>query len=360
MSTKRKARTRGHAQETNGAFPLDWLDDAVKRSAETMDYSGATPKQLVDDFFWALTEVQRLMGEMRGFTGFIQRNRRDLNNSAVEKLCIVFFAEAFRHLAYLVALLTTAVPEIVERANKNQTNKWFGLLKVEHQRRDTGAQKQALQNLQHLGWGIAKNNGWFHPDGSAGWNGPVNLALTEQLNRFSNLGLRETYEYMVDNRFAVVANAIEQRLLDEVGKLCRQQRCQHVSDYFLESVPSSEPSPEEMVQFAAVPKLLESSGSGLRGYQQGIYAAVESVIQDSRLPTMTVPQLRAELVRLDAAGRKVSLRQARKDLKKFRAEKDKHWWQLANRLSVSPSQWRRGLNYRRRRPVSVVEEDDPA
>ncbi len=263
-------------------------------------------------------------------------------------------------MAYLVALLTTAAPEIVGRANKNQTNKWFGLLKVEHQRRDTGAQKQALQNLQHLGWGIAKNNGWFHPDGNAGWNGPVNLALTEQLNRFSTLGLRETYEYMVGNRFAVVANAIKQRLLDEVGKLCRQQRCQHVSDDFLESVPSLEPSPEEMAQFAAIPKLLESSGSGFRDYEQGVYAAVEVVTEDPHFPAMTVAEIKAELRKRISASRKVGPRQVRKDLQKFTAERDKHLERLAEQLSVSPSQWRQGRNYRRKRPVPGLDEGDQA
>ena len=359
MRTKNKARTHGHAQETNGSFPLDWLDEAVARSAEPMDYRQSTPKQLVDDFFWALPEVPRLL-EYMGRVGRLMRNPLVPNNAAVGRPLIAFLAKGFHLVACLVAVLTTGAPEIVKRANKNQTNKWFGLLKLAHMRGDTGAQGEALPHLQRLGWGIAKNKGWFHPDGNDGWNSPVNLALTEQLNRFSNLGLRETYEYMVDNRFAVVAIAIRQRFVDELRALYRQQPSQHVSDDFLESVPSLEPSPEEMAQFAAIPKLVESSGSGLCDYERGIYAAVEVVFQDLRLPAMTVPQLRAELVRRIAAARSVSPQQAREDLRKFRAEKDKHWGPLANRLSISPSQWRRGRNYRRRRPVHGVDEDDSA
>ena len=332
---------------------------AVKRSAAAMDYSRATAKHLVDDFFGADSKLRQLLGEIR-WVGDYMRDPRLRDDPKLTKARSGFFREAFRLLPYFVAVLETAAPEIAKRANKNQVNKSFGLLKVALLRADTGAQEQALQNLQHLGWGIAKNKVWFHPDGNAGWNSQVNLALTEQLNRFSNLGLRETFEYMVDNRFAVVANAIKQRLVDELRALYRQQPSQHVSDDFLESVPSPEPSPEEMAQFDSLVRLLESPAGELQNYERRIYAAVEVVIQDHNLPAMTVAQARAELVRQAAAGGNVSLRQSRKDLQKLTAEKDKHFERLANRLSVSPSQWRRGRNYRRKRPVPGVDEDDSA
>ena len=322
MRTKSKARTRGQAQETNGAVPLEWLDAAVARSAETMDYSGATAKQLVDDFFWALTEVPRLMGEMRGFTGFIQRNRRDLNKTAVEKLCIVFFAEAFRHMAYLVALLTTAELEIVERANKNKTTKWFGLFMVAHRQGDSGAQNNALKNLYGLAHGIAHNKDWSPPDRNAGWDGAVNQAVFELWKRFQGLSIKEIYEHMVGNDFGGVGIVFERRQVDEIRHKYSERQV-YVSDDFLDSVPSDVADPEECLLTNALQELLESDEQ-LASHEVGIYTAITKVVKLPDLCCMTDSQVREAIKKGAAEARGISPQQARRDWQRFLAESEKH------------------------------------
>ena len=230
MSPRSKPRQRAQKAGEN-AFPLDWLDAAVSRSAEAMDYTQATAKKLVDDFFWAESNLQQLLREIR-WVGECMQDQRLQSITELTRLQLAFWTEAFRLLPYFMAVLKIAGPEIVKRSNANKINKWFGILMLARLRDDMGAQAEAHRNLQRLGWGIAHNNGWSHPDDYHGWNSPVNLALTQQLNWFGKLGLRAIYEHMIGNQFAVVSNAIRQRLLDEVRSLCRQQRLQYVSDDF--------------------------------------------------------------------------------------------------------------------------------
>jgi len=121
MTIKRKPSKRGQkAKETKHAFPMDWLDEAVRSSAEAMDYTQATGKQLAKDFFWAVNGLDQLLREIRG-VGECMQDQRLQSNTELTRLQLAFWAEAFRLLPYFMAVLTTAAPEIVKRANRNQS-----------------------------------------------------------------------------------------------------------------------------------------------------------------------------------------------------------------------------------------------
>jgi len=357
MSTGSRAGKRGQkAKETKRAFPLDWLDAAVSRSAESMDYTQATAKKLVDDFFWAESNLQQLLREIRGL-GACMQDQRLQSNTELTRRQLAFWTEAFRLLPYFIAVLKIAGPEIVKRSNANKINKWFGILMLARLRDDMGAQAEALKHLHRLGWGIARNNSLHHPDDYIGWNSQVNFALTQQLEWLGKLSLREIYEHMVGNEFAVVSIAIRQRLLDEVKALCSYQG-RYVSDDFLELVPSPEPSPEDKVQVSSFVKLLESPHNGLRSFERGIFAAVAAAIQDPDLPAMTVSQVKEEVVKRAASIRKVSPQQARKDLKKFMAAKDKRLEWFAQQLSTVSPRWKYAPSHPQKLPAGEVDGDD--
>jgi len=131
-------------------------------------------------------------------------------------------------------------------------------------------------------------------------------------------------EKMIDNRFSVGANAIKQRLIDELRRLRRQPKIIYTDHHDLVLTYKMRPhggrTPEQLAQARSFLEMLESPPNEPPAGIRGIMAALADLYKDpAAMSGMTESQVKEETVKGAARHRDVSLRQARKDWKKFAA-----------------------------------------
>ena len=291
-----------------------WFGEQVDLAAQAMNYSEIEGKDLVSAYIDSKKNIDQLLVE-------IHELRKCTTDSSVnespefQERWLKFASYFVRQVPDILGTFRSTYREGAKRVNRNQINKNFGLFKLSIDANDTASQNKALENLYGLSIGIANKKDWFHPEGSEGWKSQTNLALTEQLRRFSALDYALTLEYMVDYKFSVVGRAIRQRLIDEIRRL-ELEPVKHSLDVDLE-IPDPELNAEERALRQSAIKDFETPEGELSEGERGIWEGMADLLRDP----VRESQTKAELVKRDAAIRKVTHQQARNDRKKFLANR---------------------------------------
>jgi hypothetical protein len=239
------------------------------------------------------------------------------------------------------------------RREGNQINWWFGEFMLAVLRQDDATQSLALKHLQRLAHGIAHNKGLFPPIGP-NWNDAVNKAVLEQWNRFRHLTAEEIEEHRGRNKFAVVSNAMWQRMIDEIRSHCAR-RTTPGSDAFFNNLHSDYVDLQDALVDLPFEGLLDDV-SGLSPGNQGIFAAVVQTARDPDVTRYTDSQVREITIKGAAEIRQVSLQQARRDLKRVTAAPEKR---VATLRACIPRRRPIASGWRRNRPLGGADEGDP-
>lgn len=299
----------------------DWFvgQGALCANEVAGEYAKADGKKLIKDNLWARRELDRLTAEIRE-VGEYAKIPDFMEDPETRDRIISFFEEAYRLAVYFPAAIQVTSFEIVQRAKKNAVNLHFGLLKLALSGGDDEAQWRALKKLEELAYGIAENSGLFRKD-EEGWGDATNQAVFEQLKHFSELDGWTSLEFMIDNKFAVVGNAIKERIIDEIRAREKHANLDSLDDEqlhkALESIPSKELSAEDCAVIESLFSELESLDDGSTKGIQRTFAGIAQTLRESGLGGLTTSQLIEEIKKQIAASGGVSDRQARNNWQAF-------------------------------------------
>jgi hypothetical protein len=208
--------------------------------------------------------------------------------------------------------------ENCEPGGKNKTNWNLGefLLAIRDGALDPN--KYHLRFFHSIGLSIAHLSHWFHVEGWNGWRSVVNMALVEQIQRFRNASREEIRQLRAENRLKFFYPAIRNREIDEIRKLGRYSSEIPLDLEIPAHVPVDvRPHPNANLQREDVLAVIERAKSDFPDDEAicEILSQVQAILLDP--DAIDMDNCRAEIVRRIADRRRVTLQQARTDLRRF-------------------------------------------
>jgi hypothetical protein len=289
------------------------IQQAIKLTAEGLDYETVDGKTLVSHIFWASKELDKMAAQMKWFSAVAREYPFLFQDSDSLESGFKFICQVMNLSVYLFAVLKVAVPEFIERVQSNGVNRNFGLLKIAHDSGDMDTQQMTMGVLYRVGCTIARKNGWFHPEQNDGWKGIVDMAVAKELDKLRNMDTVSTLEMMADNKFAMFWNVLQADITDETRRLVRQPKTKSIEGFPEEDAVflSHRSNPEEQETRQSAIRLLRNRAGGYRE-KYGVFLEVAAdCLADP--PDGIVSKMRAELVDRATKLRNVSPQQARKD-----------------------------------------------
>jgi hypothetical protein len=289
------------------------IQQAIKLTAERLDYAAVDGKTLVSHIIWASTELDKMAVQMQWFSGVARECPFLFQDSDSLELGFKFLCRVMNLSVDLFAVLKVGVPEFIERVQSNGVNRNFGLLKIAHDSGDMDTQQMTIGVLYRVGCTIARKNGWFHPEQNDGWKGIVDMAVAKELDKLRNVDTVSTLEMMADNKFAVFWNVLHADVIDEIRRLGRQPKTKSIEGFPDEDAVflshRSNPEEEETRQ-SAIRLLRDRAAESQKKYGVFLELAADCLADP---PDGVVTKLRAALVDGATKLRNVSPQQARKD-----------------------------------------------
>lgn len=322
-----RAESKHPPMHKEGAVTFkEWFEEQVAVSAKEMEgnYAKADSKKLLSDYLWARKGLDQLKSDVPEVGEYMKRPGF-MEAAEPRDLVIKFFAKAYSLTVYSLAVLQITTGEIVARARRNKVNVHFGLLKLAILSKDHVAERNSFKKVQALANGIARNNELFRSDGE-GWDAATGLAVFEQLNRFADMDWQNSLEFMIDGKFAVVGEAIRQRIVDEVRGHMRRAPLESLDDEKvyekLEGTVTRECNPEDRLVIESILSDLGLSSDGSPTAVQRVLAAIGQTLAEPDLGGFTGSQLVEEIKERAATIGNVTERQARNDWNAFKASQE--------------------------------------
>jgi hypothetical protein len=340
-----------------------WIAMKAVDIANGLDFSGQEPKQLMALLWHSFDDLERLKKKASDKDAILQEFPFLKDNPEFLEIALWEQRKALLWCyAFILGIHYAIVREAHRRMSKNKVNLYFGLLKLGHSQGDRKTMENAHGNLRRILLSIRKNHpSWFHFDDVAGWIGVIDEAIAEQLKKSSELDQASIFERMLENGFAVVYTACENRMTDEVRKLAQQPKVQYLGGVrdvtrLFEFIPAPPDKPEESLQRKAASSLVKELSRGRRG--GGISEILNEIARFMEEPDQirdgTEKQIHSRFVENVAQTRGVSKEQARRDLRAFkvRVREDKGLQSVVKEI--------RGLGPERQRLKIGVKAVPPA
>jgi hypothetical protein len=311
--------------------------------AEELDFSAVASKTLLASLWKAFEDFDRIKREMCDESALVEKFPFLKGNPEMLRMHVRIAREGELSSISLVLGIQYAITgEIYRRAQGNKINVNFGLLKLGHDLGDLENRDKALGHLVGILLSIPRKKGWFHVEAQEGWIDVIYVALAEQLGKLVKVDPASTLEWMMDNQFAVIYEAVEDRLTDEVRRLALRPRevslgHPHNVTLAFESVPAPSVNARENLQRLAVIKLVKQLSG--RYKKKGTPEILEEVVKFLEEPDETrdgtLREIRARFVKNVALKRGISQEQARKNVRNFEnlAQKDEAIQHLADEIS---------------------------
>jgi len=336
--------------------------------AGEFDLSVVASKTLLTSLWKAFEDFDRIKREMCDESALAEKFPFLRGNPEMLRLHVRITREGeLCNISLVLGIQYAITREIYRRAQGNKINFNFGLLKLGHDLRDLKTQNSAFGHLIGILLSIPRKKDWFHPEEQEGWVDVIHTALAEQLGKLVKVDPASTLEWMIENQFATVYKAVEDRLTDEVRRLALRPRevslghPQNVTAAF-ESIPAPPVNAGESLQRLAVIKLVKqlSSRYKKKGGRESLEEVAKFLEEPDEIRDGSEREIRTRFVKNVALKRGVSQEQARKNVRNFKdlAQKDEAIQNLEVEIGDlgKPKESIR-LNLRERPPVNWIAEE---
>ena len=299
---------------------LNRLDEEASQMAKEFDYGRTDGRSLFETHRDSIRQAAALVGDFQELSGMMRQVE-----SGRTKLTRQIFEASRRVLdlyVYYWAVRKATTDEIFRRLERNGTNRNFALFKIAEDRGLETVRNETLKQLRRIARSLQFRKRWWHPDGDGEWDSAVNLVLAQELDKIRDEDIHTTVAHMLDNRYAYIYTAFQNKFCDELRTLKRHP--DQNPQFTIQVVDvGANVSMDAGLQRSEVIELLESAAPEVeRDGGRAILAEGHKMLIENReyLEGANVRQIQAELAKRAARARGVSERQARFDFGRLRAE----------------------------------------
>ena len=291
---------------------FDYLGEEIQRYALECEFTGFTAVELIERFEWVTADIEQTRAKVFSDVPMIFELIKE-DTEAVNRLSR-FLQDGLELLTILLAVKLAIFTEVHKRARSNGVNYYFGALLMAHVDADSARQENAFRQLRTILLSIPRKEGWFHSDPGQ-WQGIIDEVLAEQCRKHDALGRGEILRRILENGFAVVYKAVQDRMVDEVRR--RVRRKNEVSEGAAEvfdRVPAPQMDPDYDLQRFDVIRLLEHGLSDVKESDAAILGATADCLRGDMelIEKLTTREIHSWFVKELSGRRSITERQAQK------------------------------------------------